>query len=225
MSTQKVNTNSSKNENNAVDSAPNNISSAGDEQLGKKIRELRGLKGWTLKQIAEISDLNINTLSLIEKGKNSPSISTLQRLATAMNVPIKDFFEPIEPITPVVFTKQDQRPQALNEKSIINNLGKGLSSSTLEPFILTMEKFATSGGRSLLHSGYEFVYCLTGKISYSVREIEYILTPGDSLLFSAQLVHHWENINDGESQLLLVMTPACGFIEQSKKHFYNFEGK
>ncbi|NLI41914.1 MAG: helix-turn-helix domain-containing protein [Caldisericales bacterium] len=97
-----------------------------------------------MKQIAEISSLNVNTLSLIENSKNSPSISTLQSLPTAMNVPIKDFFEPIEPITPVVFTKQDQHPQALNEKSIINNLGKGLSSSTLEPFVLTMEKFANS---------------------------------------------------------------------------------
>lgn len=124
-------------------------SDSGDESLGKKSREIRGLKGWTLKQIAEISSLNVNTLSLIENGKNSPSVSTLQSLPTAMNVPIKDFLEPIEPITPVVFTKQDQRPQALNEKSIINNLGKGLSSSTLEPFVLTMEKFTTSGGRSL----------------------------------------------------------------------------
>jgi transcriptional regulator with XRE-family HTH domain len=200
-------------------------SDTGDESLGKKIREIRGLKGWTLKQIAEISNLNINTLSLIENGKNSPSISTLQRLATAMDVPIKEFFEPTEPITPVIFTKHDKRPQASSEKSIINNLGKGLSSSTLEPFILTMEKHATSGGRALLHSGYEFIFCLSGKILYYIREEEYILDPGDSVLFSAQLSHHWENVFDGESQLLLVMTPACGFIEQSKKHFYNFEGK
>lgn len=201
------------------------INENGDEDLGKKIREIRGLKGWTLKQLSEMSSLNINTLSLIENGKNSPSISTLQRLATSMDVPIKEFFEPADPITPVIFTKLQERPQAISEKSIINNLGKGLSSSTLEPFVLTMQKHATSGGRALLHSGYEFVYCLSGKILYYIREEEYELTPGDSVLFSAQLSHHWENIYDGESQLLLVMTPACGFIEQSKKHFFNFDGK
>lgn len=201
------------------------INENGDEDLGKKIREIRGLKGWTLKQLSEMSSLNINTLSLIENGKNSPSISTLQRLATSMDVPNKEFFEPADPITPVIFTKLQERPQAISEKSIINNLGKGLSSSTLEPFVLTMQKHATSGGRALLHSGYEFVYCLSGKILYYIREEEYELTPGDSVLFSAQLSHHWENIYDGESQLLLVMTPACGFIEQSKKHFFNFDGK
>ncbi len=197
----------------------------GDKILGSKIREMRNLRGWTLKQMAEISDLNINTLSLIEKGKTSPSIYTLQRLAAALEVQLKDFFEPAEPVTPVIFTAHGQRPQASSEKAVINNLGKGLTSSTLEPFVLTMEKYATSGGRTLIHSGFEFVYCLFGKVLYYVQEIEYTLNPGDSLLFAAQLGHRWENINeDGESQILLVLTPACGHVEQSRKHFYTFEG-
>jgi transcriptional regulator with XRE-family HTH domain len=199
-------------------------SSNGDEALGKKLRELRSIKGWTLKQMAEMSNLNINTLSLIEKGKTSPSLYTLQRLASALEVPIKDFFEPIDPIKPVVFVPADQRATAHSEKADISNLGKGLKSSTLEPFVLTMEKYANSGGRTLIHSGYEFVYCLTGKILYYVQEVEYTLNPGDSLLFAAQMGHRWENIHDGESQLLLVLTPACGIVEQSKKHFYSFGG-
>lgn len=194
----------------------------GGEALGNKIREVRGLRGWTLKQMAETSGLNINTLSLVEKGKTSPSIYTLQKLATALGVPIKEFFEPAEPVKPIIFTQHSERPYVLSEKAVINNLGKGLTSSTLEPFVLKMDKYATSGGRTLIHSGYEFVYCLTGKILYYIQEVEYILTPGDSLLFSAQLGHHWENAHDGESELLLVLTPACGNVEQSKKHFYNF---
>jgi transcriptional regulator with XRE-family HTH domain len=196
----------------------------GDEILGKKIREIRNQRGITLKVMADISSLNINTLSLIENGKTSPSISTLQRLAGALEISIKEFFEPASPTQPVIFTAHDKRPEALSEKSIINNLGKGLSSSTLEPFVLTMEKHATSGGRTLLHNGYEFVFCLSGKILYFIQENEYTLTPGDSIIFSAQLGHRWENINEGESQLLLVLTPACVQTEQSKKHFYTFEG-
>ena len=224
MSTQNISSKNNGKSNDYDKVSSINSSGNGDESLGKKIREIRGVRGWTLKQMAMMSGLNINTLSLIEKGKTSPSIYTLQRLAAAMEVPIKEFFEPIEPSIPVIFTSHDQRPQASTEKALIHNLGKGLPSSTLEPFVVKMEKFSTSGGRTLLHSGYEFVYCLTGKIMYYVQEVEYILHPGDSLLFSAQLGHHWENINDGESELLLVMTPACGFIEQQKKHFYNFEG-
>ena len=197
----------------------------GDIALGNKIREVRSLRGWTLKQLSEMSDLNINTLSLIEKGKTSPSIYTLQKLASALGVPLKEFFEPVEPIQPIIFTQRDMRPEVSSEKAIISNLGKGLTSSTLEPFILNMEKYATSGGRTLIHSGYEFVYCLSGRVLYYIQEVEYILNAGDSLLFAAQLGHRWENIHEGESELLLVLTPACGNVEQSKKHFYNFGEK
>lgn len=207
------------------DKSLTNNSGNGDESLGMKMREIRNQRGWTLKQLSIMSGLNINTLSLIEKGKTSPSIYTLQRLADALDVPIKEFFEAVEPSKPVIFTPHDHRPRASGEKTNIENLGKGLKSSTLEPFVVNMEKYATSGGRTLFHSGYEFVYCLSGKIMYYVQEVEYTLNPGDSLLFSAQIGHRWENINEGESQLLLVMTPACGFIEQSKKHFYPFEGE
>ncbi len=203
----------------------NENNGTGDEALGLKIRDLRGQRGWTLKQMAEISGLNINTLSLMEKGKTSPSIYTLQRLATAMEIPLKEFFEPVEPHNPLVFTAHDQRPHASSEKAIIENLGKGLTSSMLEPFVVTMEKFATSGGRTLIHSGFEFVYCLSGKVLYWIQEKEYAMVPGDSILFAAQLGHRWENISDGESQLLIVMTPACGHVELSKKHFYPFEAE
>ena len=58
------------------------------------------------------------------------------------------------------------------------------------------------------------------KVLYYIREEEFELTPGDSVLFSAQLSHHWENIYNGESQLLLVMTPACGFIEQKQESIF-----
>jgi transcriptional regulator with XRE-family HTH domain len=202
-----------------------NGSGTGDVELGLRIRDLRTQRGWTLKQMSVLSGLNINTLSLMEKGKTSPSIYTLQRLATAMELPLKEFFEPAQPHNMIVFTAHDRRPQTASEKAIIENLGKGLTGSTLEPFVVTMEKFATSGGRTLIHSGFEFVYCLSGKILYWIQENEYPLNPGDSILFAAQLGHRWENINDGESKLLLVLTPACGIVEQSKKHFYPFEGE
>ncbi|NLI41915.1 MAG: hypothetical protein GX421_12210 [Caldisericales bacterium] len=51
-------------------------------------------------------------------------------------------------------------------------------------------------------------------MSYPVREIDYILTPGDSLLFSAQLVHHWENmfINPTSDHLSFSKPKYLGFL-------------
>jgi transcriptional regulator with XRE-family HTH domain len=192
-----------------------------DEVLGVKIREIRNKREWTLKTLEEKSKVNINTLCMIENGKTSPSVYTLQRLARAFDVSIVDFFETVEISKPIIFTAHDHRPQADCCQALIHNLGKGLNNCPLEPFIVTMEKNANSGGRTLIHSGFEFVYCLSGKIIYFIQDIDYPMTAGDSILFSAFLGHRWENNNDGESQLLLVLTPTGHHQEQAPSHFHD----
>ena len=61
--------------------------------VAKRLRELRTQRGYSLRALADRSGLNINTLSLIENGKTSASVSTLQQLARALAVPITAFFE------------------------------------------------------------------------------------------------------------------------------------
>lgn len=187
--------------------------------VGQRIREIRTQHDWTLKTLAEHTQLNINTLSMIENGKTSPSVGTLQRLARALDTPIASFFEDGKASRPIIFTAHDQRPESTCCQALIQNLGKDLEDTTLEPFVVRMHKDAGSGGRTLEHNGYEFAYCLSGEILYVIEEIEYVLSPGDSLLFAANLPHRWENISDAESQMILVMTPIGKHLEQSPSHF------
>ena len=56
---------------------------AGD-MVGAKIREIRTRYHLSLRKLAERSGLNVNTLSLVENGKSSPSVSTLQHVARAV---------------------------------------------------------------------------------------------------------------------------------------------
>ena len=67
--------------------------SAMEINVGGSLRRLREERNLTLRTLAERSCLAINTLSLIENGKSSPSVSTLQQLAVALEVPITAFFE------------------------------------------------------------------------------------------------------------------------------------
>lgn len=197
---------------------------AEEELVGEKIREIRNQRGWTLKKLADQSKLNINTLSMVEKGKTSPSIGTLQRLARALDVPITSFFDSSDLSKQIVFTAHNNRPEATCCHALIQNLGKDLKDNTIEPFIITMEKDAGSGGRTLVHTGFEFAYCLSGEILYLIEEMEYPMSAGDSVVFPAQLPHRWENTYKGESQMIIVFTPVSQTPGQSKTHFQNDEG-
>ena len=62
-------------------------------QFGKRIKTLRKQKHMTQEQLAEASTISVDFLSLIERGKNGPSFEVIERLARALEVPIKDLFD------------------------------------------------------------------------------------------------------------------------------------
>jgi transcriptional regulator with XRE-family HTH domain len=187
--------------------------------VGLKIRGLRNQRGFSLRTLAKFSGLNINTLSLIENGKISPSVGTLQQLAKAFDVPMAAFFES-EPVTKqVVFTTHDHRPEATFSHARMQNLGKDLSGNAVQPFVVTLEHSAGSGERMIVHTGHEFVYCISGSVLYEINGIDYLLTPGDSVVFEAHLPHQWKNVVDGESQIILILYPADPRDEPGGRHF------
>ncbi|HNT55038.1 MAG TPA: NifB/NifX family molybdenum-iron cluster-binding protein [Anaerolineaceae bacterium] len=187
-------------------------------QVGHRVRELRTRHGLSLRALADRSGLNINTLSLIENGKSSPSVSTLQQLAQALDIHISSFFETEPTLKNVVFTSREQRPGAVIGDTQMQNLGKDLSGSVVQPFVVTLKPGMGSGERLIVHTGHEFVYCLEGTIRYLIEQAEYILTPGDSLVFEAHLPHCWQNHGSDTAQILLILLPSDERDQPAGRH-------
>ena len=62
--------------------------------IGESIRGIRKDKGLTLKQMARRTGLSISLLSQIERAESSPSISSLYKIAVALETRIRDLFGP-----------------------------------------------------------------------------------------------------------------------------------
>jgi len=197
--------------------SPDSLSA--DLLVGKRLKDLRTRRGFSLRELADRSGLSINTLSLIENGKSSPSVSTLQQLALALEVPIAAFFES-EPLEKrIVFTPTDQRPHTAFGSTQMQNLGKDLVGNAVQPFVVTIKPGMGSGDKMIVHTGYEFVYCLTGAIRYQIESDEYILKAGDSLVFEAHLPHCWENTTGETAEVLLTLFPSDKREEPGGRHF------
>ena len=61
-------------------------------QLGVKIQTLWKVAGLTQKQLAEAAEVSTNFIGYVERGQRAISIKTLERIAQALNVKLKDFF-------------------------------------------------------------------------------------------------------------------------------------
>ncbi len=69
-----------------------NLPSHDESDVGSRIRKIRTERGLPLRALADKCSLSVNAISLIERGENSPTVSSLHKLALALDVLITDFF-------------------------------------------------------------------------------------------------------------------------------------
>ena len=188
--------------------------------VGDRLRELREARNISMRTLATRSSLSANALSMIERGKTSPSVSTLYKLADALGVSITAFFGPETDRQQVVFLKADGRTRIAFARGVFEGLGGEQFMGRVEPFVLTLETGASSGPHTMTHSGHEFVFCLRGQLEYHVEKNVYQLSAGDSLLFAAQLKHKWRNSGSHVTNALITIS---GFAEGEQPHVMHWK--
>lgn len=193
--------------------------------VGECLRRCRGERRLSLRALAEQSGVSVNTLSLIENGRVSPSVGTLQRIAQTLQVPITAMFESEVPRSTVVHMRSNSRIKAVFSHGSLEDLGAGMAERTLEPFVITLDAGTDSGSTPIVHAGQEFVFCLDGQVEYVVEDEAYALEPGDSLLFDANLPHRWLNRQSAASRALMVLCPFEGRDRPTLRHFGMGAGK
>jgi transcriptional regulator with XRE-family HTH domain len=173
--------------------------------VGGRLRELRQERGMSMRALARASGLSTNALSMIERSRTSPSVSTLYKLANAMNIPITAFFRFEVPKQELVFRKAGKRRRVEFPLGGWEGLGGESFIGRLESFLMYLEPEGCSGSEGLIHSGHEFVYCLEGSIEYTVEEETYFLEEGDSLVFDAKRQHRWCNAGTNLARAIIVL--------------------
>jgi transcriptional regulator with XRE-family HTH domain len=172
--------------------------------VGVQVQTLREQLGLSMRGLAELCGLSPNTISLIERGETSPTVSTLHQLATALRVPITAFFERRGDLTQVIHSRPGERSFSGSASVLLESLGSGLEGQNLQPFVVTLDPGADSGPGVVMHDGHELVYCLEGVVEYAIEDGTYLLHSGESLLFEARLRHFWRNPGQKPAVFLLI---------------------
>jgi transcriptional regulator with XRE-family HTH domain len=187
--------------------------------IGQRLRDIRIECGLSIRDLAKKSGLNVNTLSMIENGKTSPSLETLQQLSLALETPITTFFEARDLENKIIHYKASQRPSVAFSHGILEDLGAGMPRRSVETFLVTLKPSSGSGENQIVHTGREIVFCLEGQLAYTVEDQTYLLEPGDSLVFEAHLPHRWQNVGANLTRSLLVLCPSDEQDRPTERHF------
>lgn len=187
--------------------------------VGQRVREIRAERSLSIRDLARISGLNVNTLSMIENNKASPSVETLQKLSFALEMPIAAFFEDNSLKNKIAHYKANQRPGIAFANGMLEDLGAEMPRRGAETYLVTLNPNSNSGEHPIVHTGRETVFCLEGILTYTIEEQTFVLEPGDSLFFEAHLPHRWQNPGTMPTRSLLVLCPSDDHDRPTERHF------
>ncbi|NNC66721.1 MAG: helix-turn-helix transcriptional regulator [Gammaproteobacteria bacterium] len=187
-----------------------NSSFAIEHHIGNVIRQQRNTNHLTINEVAELANISSGMLSRIERGDVSASLETLEKLATALGMPISLFFRDYDvPEWSAQHVKKGKGMQVVRRGTKKGHAYHLLAyeqgpAKSFEPFLITMDD-ASEEFPSFQHLGTEFIYVLKGKIEYRHGSDTYLLQPGDSLMFSGEVPHGPEKLVKVPIEILAII--------------------
>jgi DNA-binding XRE family transcriptional regulator len=161
--------------------------------IATQVRRYRVINGLSAAELASLTGLSKAMISKIETASTSCSLTTLQRLAEGLKIPVTALFRGADTDRDATFTKSGQGSLTVrsgtqhgHEYRVLGTL-KGRTDA-LEPTLVTLTD-ASDVFPLFQHPGTEFIYMLSGKMVYGHGAYEYTMEPGDSLLLDGEGPH------------------------------------
>jgi transcriptional regulator with XRE-family HTH domain len=175
--------------------------------IGPKVKKLRQEQRLSLQQLAVKAEVSAAAIHKIERNDMVPTITTLLKVARALDRPVTYFVEGAgaQP-EPVAFTPASQRPALFTPHAGLTLAG---ISGPYAPFrsaaaLATVDPGANSGKTPLLHAGEELVFTLEGKLVFDIAGTRHVVGKGDALHYMADQPHHWANEGKSKARVLWI---------------------
>jgi transcriptional regulator with XRE-family HTH domain len=179
-----------------------------EKQIAKNIKKIRLESHMSQERLAELSGITKGYISKIEKSATAPPLSTLSKIARALNVDIT-----------MLTAEGSEFPEDLDLCIVRKGKGKKISSATLEGYhyeALAHQKSGKNMEPFLLmpafdekaifsHDGEEFMYILEGVHELVYDDKKYTLYEGDSVYFDSRIPHTGRSVGNKRAKILAVM--------------------
>jgi transcriptional regulator with XRE-family HTH domain len=158
-----------------------------------------------LQQLADRSGVSVAAIHKIERSGMVPTVGTLMKLAAALNRPVGYFVEEEvpEPKAAVLVRAEARSPVFTSKLGIdLRNITGPYGRFFMHGARALVEQGADSGLEPMVHPGEEFVYLVSGALSFNVDGEVYVLAPGDALHFRTDRPHRWCNPGDKPAEAI-----------------------
>ncbi|MBR0816094.1 cupin domain-containing protein [Bradyrhizobium diazoefficiens] len=186
-----------------------------DVEVGRRIRDLRRARQFSLETVAARTELSIGFLSQIERGLSSPSLRVLATLADVLGVGIAALFgasPSADGASDQVVTRGSQRPELKLWRTGVSKqlLSPASTDNKLNLFLVHLEPGGSTGDELYTHDGEEAGLVLEGEMMLTVDSETWSLRTGDSFRFASRRPHRFSNPAEDAKAVVLWVNCVTG---------------
>jgi transcriptional regulator with XRE-family HTH domain len=173
------------------------------DAIGPRLRSLRQRQDRTLEQVADTTGISISTLSRLESGQRRPTLELLLPLARTYRVPIDELVETPTVPDPRVRTRPLTR-RGRTFYPLTHHQG------TLQAYKMVIPPPGTDGTTEPMlkvHTGYEWLYVLSGRLRLRLGDHDLLLDAGEAAEFDTRVPHALSNPGPASVEVLNLFGP------------------
>lgn len=175
--------------------------------IGHKIKAFRLGMNLTIPQLADITKLSRGFISQVENDKVSLSLDSLQKIASALQQPVRSFLD--EQQFPPEVIKKNARPRIqIGGEPEIQILSTPFGRQ-LQVMLAELPPGYQAGNCAHTHDGEEWIMVLSGRVKVSQGEFTAFLEEGDSIHWDGNQPHLCQNANDTTTKVMVAVTPPA----------------
>ena len=160
----------------------------------------------TLDELSAKSGVSKSILSQIERDLSNPTVTTISRIAEALDEKLSDFFLKIEVEETSSIESSKETPSITSKDGLceLNILGAGETVNWLQWYILEMKPKGVLESGSHGPKTFENLTVIDGQIEIECGKIKEKLSKGDTFRFQSNREHILKNISKQKAKVLMV---------------------
>lgn len=176
-----------------------------DLALGNVLRRLRESRQLSVRTLAARAGFSPSFISQVENGQTSPSLASLERIATSLGVGLRDLFAETEGAGAGVVGSVG-RPAMTGEwsRARVESLTTPGEGPRLEAIMVQVRSGGASAKRPHPAPAPRFAMVWEGEVVLRLGDAEHRLRRGDAVTIPAGALHRWKNREDRDARIVVV---------------------
>jgi transcriptional regulator with XRE-family HTH domain len=187
--------------------------------VGEHVRRLRVQAGVSVRTLARQSGFSPSFISQVENGQVSPSISSMEKIATAVGVSLGDFFGAVSGGEGGLIVRVADRHGLSSgwSNAKIEALNAPGSLARLEAMLITLRRGGRSGKHPYAHSREEFAFVMQGEVILTLGPHDHRLRRGDAATILPGELRLWRNEARTPARVMIIASPVGRSVPPGKR--------